>query len=90
MMYVLLCNCQREHTPTTGTLKTEKGGDEMTQTRQDIRQAWDKANLARYGVTLHNDKDKDLIDYVESQKRAGRKTSEIFKEGLESLKESGK
>lgn len=62
----------------------------MAQTRQDIRQAWDAANMNRYMVRLHKDKDKDLIDYVESQKRAGRKTSEIFKEGLESLKESGK
>ena len=64
----------------------------MAQTKQEIRNAWNKENLKLYGVSFHKTHNADLIEYVERRKQAGDKTSEIFREGIEKLieDESGK
>lgn len=62
----------------------------MAQTRQEIRAAWDKANLRRYGVMAHKEHEKHIIDYVESRKAKGEAASAIFKEGIEALIEKEK
>lgn len=53
--------------------------------RTERTNKWKAENLKSYGVTLHKEYNKDLIEYVEHRKRNGDKTSEIFREGIENL-----
>lgn len=58
-------------------------------TTREARQRWDEQNLKKYGVALRTDSDRDLIAYIEAQKAAGMHTSEIFRAGLEKIKNGG-
>lgn len=49
---------------------------------------WMKANYKRYQVQLRLDTDKDLIDFIESNKEQ-HGTTELFRLGLEKLKNEG-
>lgn len=58
----------------------------MSQTKQEIRNAWNKANYTVYHVYLRKEDDKSLIEKVERLKSEGMGTTEIFREALEMLK----
>ena len=57
----------------------------MSQTKQEIRQEWDRQNLKKYNVSFHRNYNRDLIEYVEAEKNKGRGTSEIFKDAISTL-----
>ena len=57
----------------------------MTQTKQEIRQKWNKENLALYGVSFHRKYDADIIEYVEGEKKKGIKTTDIFRNAIRKL-----
>lgn len=60
----------------------------LSQTKQEIRVAWDAAHYKRYTVKLRLDTDKEIIDYIEANKeRFG--TTEIFRAAMEMLIKSG-
>ena len=59
----------------------------MAQTRQDIRNAWNKANYKDYQVRLRRNDDRLLIEKVERLKTKGLGTTEIFRQALEKLEE---
>ena len=62
----------------------------MAQTRQEIRNEWNRVNLKHYNVAFHRTNDKDLIEYIEKRKERGEQTTEIFRDAVESLmKEQG-
>lgn len=44
--------------------------------------------MKQYGVTLHKEHEKDLIEYVEKKKKDGQAISATFKAGLQKLIES--
>lgn len=54
-----------------------------------MRRRWDVENLKKYGVAFRVNSDSELIDFIESQKAAGKGTSEIFREAIEKLKNEG-
>lgn len=58
-------------------------------TSQEVRQRWDKENLKKYGISFHLTHDKELVEYIETQKANGKGTSEIFREAIEKLKNEG-
>ena len=57
----------------------------MAQTKQSIRRAWDKEHLKTYAVAVHKENEKDVLDYVERQRDAGKPVSAVFKEGIKEL-----
>ena len=57
----------------------------ISQTKQEIRNEWDRVNLKRYNVAFHRTNDARLIDFVEKRKERGEQTTEIFREAVESL-----
>lgn len=58
-------------------------------TSYEVRQRWDKENLKKYGISFHVKNDADVIEYIETQKAAGKGTSEIFREAIEKVKNEG-
>lgn len=62
----------------------------MAQTKQEIRNAWDKAHYKRYIVNVRYDREQDLIDYVEKRKENGELISEIMKDCVAYRMESDK
>ena len=61
------------------------GGDILAQTKQEIRNEWNRVNLKHYNVAFHRTNDVDIIAYVEKRKERGEGTTEIFREAMESL-----
>ena len=60
----------------------------LSQTKQEIRVAWDAAHYKRYTVKLRLDTDKEIIAYIEANKeRFG--TTEIFRAAMEMLIKNG-
>lgn len=60
----------------------------LSQTKQEIRVAWDAAHYKRYTVKLRLDTDKEIIAYIEAHKeRFG--TTEIFRAAMEILIKNG-
>lgn len=59
----------------------------MAQTRQELRNAWNKATYKAYQVNLRKDNDSKLIEKVESRKAKGQGVTEIFREALEKLED---
>lgn len=60
----------------------------LSQTKQEIRVAWDAAHYKRYTVKLRLDTDKEIIAYIEANKeRFG--TTEIFRAAMELLINNG-
>lgn len=59
-----------------------------TTTSSEVKMRWMKANYKRYQVQLRLDTDKDLIDFIESNKEQ-HGTTELFRAGLEKLKNEG-
>lgn len=57
----------------------------IAQTRQEIRNEWDRVNLKRYNVAFHRTNDTRLIDFIEKRKERGEQTTEIFREAIETL-----
>ena len=57
----------------------------MAQTRQEIRNAWNKENYQTYRVHLRKNDDAELIEKIEKRKAKGQKPTEIFREALEKL-----
>lgn len=51
----------------------------MTQTKKEIRTAWDKENLTKFSIAFHNTHDEELLEYIEKQKESGIKISDVFK-----------
>lgn len=60
------------------------------QTRPEIRMAWDKANMRHYGVSVHREHEKHIIDFVDKKQKQGYSISAIFKQGIEELMEKEK
>lgn len=61
----------------------------MAQTKQSIRRAWDKEHLKTYGVAVHRENEKEIIEYVERRKSEGVPISAVFKEGIKELIKRG-
>ena len=60
----------------------------MSQTRQEIRNAWNKAHYRTFTASFRTDTDKEIIDYIEANKeRFG--TTEIFRAAMEALIKNG-
>ena len=60
----------------------------LSQTKQEIRIAWNKAHYKRYVVNLRYDTDQEIINYIEANKeRFG--TTEIFRAAMEMLINNG-
>ena len=57
-------------------------------TSYEVRRRWDLANLKKYSVSLHIEKDAELIQFIEENK-GQYKTSELFRRALELLMEEG-
>lgn len=57
----------------------------MAQTKQEIRNAWNKEHYKSYQVNLRYDQNADLIEKVEKRKAQGQKVKDIFIEALEKL-----
>ena len=60
-----------------------------TTTSSEVKTRWNAKTYKSYGVRFRKDTQADLIEKVESLKRKGLKTSEIFAAGIESLKIEG-
>ena len=58
-----------------------------TKTSTEVKQRWEAANYKKYMVRMRIDDDKKLIDFIESEKKKGKNTSDIFKAGIGKLKE---
>ena len=56
-----------------------------TTTSTEVKARWNAANYKRYQVYLRVDDDADLIQWIEQQK-ADTGTTELFRAGLEKLK----
>ena len=52
--------------------------------------AWNKENMRNYGVTVHKEHEKHIIDFVEKKHEQGYSISAIFKQGIEELMEKEK
>lgn len=59
----------------------------IAKTSTEVKNRWKQRNYKQYNVSLRYDSDMDLIEYVEAEKKKGKGTSEIFKEGISKLKE---
>lgn len=59
----------------------------MAQTKQEIRNAWNKDHYKSYQVNLRYDQNADLIDKVEKRKAQGQNVKDIFIEALEKLED---
>ena len=60
----------------------------VAQTKQEIRNAWNKAHYRTFTVSFRTDTDKEIIDYIEAHKeRFG--TTEIFRAAMEELIKNG-
>jgi len=57
----------------------------MTQTKQEIRDAWSKENMRKYGVAVHKENERHIVDYIEEKRRQGAPISATFKAGIEKL-----
>lgn len=60
------------------------------QTKPEIRMAWNKENMRNYGVTVHKEHEKHIIDFVDKKQEQGYSISAIFKQGIEELIEKEK
>ena len=58
-----------------------------TKTSTEVKQRWENKSYKKYMVRMRVDDDKPLIDFIECEKKKGKGTSEIFKEGISKLKE---
>ena len=60
----------------------------VSYTSAEVKTAWKQRNYKRYEVNFRLDTDKDIIDYIESNKeRFG--TTEIFRAAMEELIKNG-
>lgn len=60
----------------------------LSQTKQEIRNAWNKAHYRTFTASFRTDTDKEIIAYIEANKeRFG--TTEIFRAAMEMLIKSG-
>ena len=60
----------------------------VSYTSTEVKTAWKQRNYKRYEVNFRLDTDKDIIDYIESNKeRFG--TTEIFRAAMEELIKNG-
>ena len=60
----------------------------LSQTKQEIRIAWDAAHYKRYTAKFRYDTDQEIINYIEANKeRFG--TTEIFRAAMEMLIANG-
>lgn len=59
-----------------------------TATSTEVKARWNAANYKRYQIYLRVDDDADLIQWIEQQK-PDTGTTELFRAGLEKLKNEG-
>ena len=57
----------------------------MAQTRQEIRNEWNRVNLKHYNVSFHRTNDAEIVAYIEGRKERGEKTTDIFREAMDAL-----
>lgn len=53
-----------------------------THTSSEVKARYNNKTYVQYGVKFRKADDADVIDYVESEKRKGKNTSDIFKEAI--------
>ena len=60
-----------------------------SKTSTEVKARWNASNYKRYQVYLRRDEDADLIQFIEKNKQ-NIGTTELFRAGLEKLKEEGR
>lgn len=62
--------------------------NKVAQTKQEIRNAWNKAHYRTFTASFRTDTDQEIIAYIEANKeRFG--TTEIFRAAMEALIKNG-
>lgn len=59
-----------------------------TTTSNEVKSRWEAANYKKYLIRLRSDTDADLIQFIEANKEK-HGTTELFRMGLEKLKNEG-
>lgn len=59
-----------------------------TKTSTEVKARWNAANYKRYQIYLRLTEDKELIDFIEANKDK-HGTTELFRAGLEKIKNEG-
>lgn len=59
-----------------------------TTTSSEVKSRWEAKTYRKYLVRLRSDEDADLIDFIEENKEK-RGTTELFRSGIEKLKNEG-
>lgn len=60
-----------------------------TTTSTEVKNNWNAKTYKRFTISLRKDEDAELIDFVEEAKQKDIGVSDIFRRGVEALKNEG-
>lgn len=60
-----------------------------TTTSTEVKRRYNEKTYKRYQIYMRIEEDADAIAYIEEEKQRGANTSEIFRAGIEKLKNEG-
>ena len=70
---------------------TERGRESIGKTSSESKNRWNAATYKRYTVSLRQDEDSEIINFLEKAKKQNQKiVTQIFREGYNQIIKEGK